>query len=77
MFYRIVVLKVKENFHKKAVKLDSFLQCWVHILLGHDGCFWKINLRILWNQIMKNVQEKPGECDSITFPKTFSFESSK
>ena len=24
---------------KKAVKLDSILQCSVHIFLGHDGCF--------------------------------------
>ena len=37
---------------KKAVKLGSFLQCSVNIFLQHDGCFWKINLRILWNHIM-------------------------
>ena len=24
---------------KKAVKLGIFLQCSVHIFLGHDGCF--------------------------------------
>ena len=24
---------------KKTVKLGSFLQCSIHIFLGHDGCF--------------------------------------
>ena len=24
---------------KKAIKLDSFLQCPRHLFLGHDGCF--------------------------------------
>ena len=52
----------------KAVKLGSFLQCLVHIFLGHDGCFWKINLRILWNHIMKNFQVKHGQCDSVILP---------
>ena len=28
---------------KKTVKLDSFLHCSVHIFLGHDGYFLKIN----------------------------------
>ena len=32
---------------KKAVKLGKLLQCSVHIFLGHDGGFSKINLRIL------------------------------
>ena len=61
---------------KKAVKLGSFLQCSVNIFLGHDGCF-KINLRILWNHIMKDFQVKHGQCDRIIFLKTFSLESSK
>ena len=39
---------------KKAVKLGSFLQYSLHIFLGHDGCVWKIILKILWNYIMKN-----------------------
>ena len=38
---------------------------------------WKINLIILWSYIIKNVQVKHGQCDSIIFHKTFSFESSK
>ena len=54
-----------------AVKLGSFLQCSVHIFLGHDGCFWKINLRILWNCIMEKFQVKHGQCDCIIFPKFF------
>ena len=66
-----------QKISKKAVKIGVFLQCWVHIFLGHDGCFWKINLRILWNHIMKKFQVKHGQCDSIIFPKTFSLESSK
>ena len=33
--------------------------------------------RILWSYIMKNFQAKHGQCDSIIFSKTFSFESSK
>ena len=31
---------------KKIVKIGGFLQCPVHIFIGHDGSFWKINLRI-------------------------------
>ena len=53
--------------------LDSFLQCWVHILLGLDGGLWKINLRILWNHIMKNFQVKHGQCDSIIFSRNIFF----
>ena len=34
-----------KKISKKAVKLDSFLQCSVHIFVGHDCCFLKINLR--------------------------------
>ena len=66
-----------KKISKKAVKLGSFLQCSVHIFLGHDGCFWKIYLRILWNHIMKNIHVKHGQCDSIIFPQKFSFESTK
>ena len=72
----LLFLKYTKIF-KKAVKLGSFLQCSVHIVLEHDGCFWKINLRILWNHIMKNFQVTHGQCDHIIFLKTFSFESSK
>ena len=45
-----------KKISKKAVKLGSFLQSSTHIFLGHDEDFWKINLRILWNHIMKNFQ---------------------
>ena len=34
-------------------------------------------LRILWNYITKNFQVKHGQSDSIIFPKTFSFQTSK
>ena len=37
----------------------------------------RINLRILWNLIMKNFQVKHGQCDSILFLKTFSLENPK
>ena len=60
-------LRYKKN-SKKAVKLGSFLQCSVLIFLGHDACFWKINLRIFWNHIMKNFQVQYGQSDSIIFP---------
>ena len=60
---------------KKSVKLGDFFQCSVHVFLGHDGCFK--NLRILWEDIMKNFQVKHGQCDSIMLLKTFSLESSK
>ena len=53
---------------KKAVKLGSFLQCSAYIFLGHDGCIWKINLRILQNLIIKNFQVKHGQYDSIILP---------
>ena len=43
-----------EKIPKKAVKLDSFLQCSVHIFLGQDDCVWKINLRVLSIHILKN-----------------------
>ena len=52
----------------KTVKLGRIFQCSVHIFLGHDGSIWKINLRILWNHIMKNFQVKHGQCDSVILP---------
>ena len=61
-----------KKISQKAVKLGSFLQCLVHIFLG---CFWKINLRILWNNIMKYFQVK--QCDNFIPPQNFSFESCK
>ena len=64
MFYRTAVLKI----FKKAVKLGSFLQCSVHIFLGHDGCVWKNDLRILWIHIMKNFQVKHDQCGSVVLP---------
>ena len=57
-----------KQISKKAVKLRSFFHCSVHIFLGHDGSIWKINLRILWNHIMKNFQVKHGQCDSVILP---------
>ena len=48
-----------------------------NMFLGHDGWFWKINWKIFLNHIMKNFKKKHGQCDSIKFPKTYSFESSK
>ena len=68
---------IRKKISKSVVKIGGFLQCWVHIFLRHDGCFWKINLRILWINIMKNFQVKYGRCQSIISPKTFSFESSE
>ena len=65
-----------KKISKKAVKIDGFLQCSVHIFLEHDGCFWKNNLRILWKHIMKSFQVKHGQYD-IIFPPKFSFESSE
>ena len=66
-----------KKIYKKAVKLGSFLKYSVHVILGHDNYFEKNNLRILRNHNMKNFQVKHGQCDSIMFPKTFSFESFK
>ena len=65
-------LKYK-TISKKAAKLGSFLQCSVHIFLGLDGDFGKINFENFWNHIMKNFQVKHGQCDSINFSKTFFF----
>ena len=76
LFTKSLLLRYKKIF-KKAVKIGSFLQYWVHIFLGHAGCFWKINLRIFWNHTMKNFQVMHGQRDSIIFPKRFSLESSK
>ena len=66
-----------KKISKKAVKLGSFLQCSVHIFLGHDEGVWKIKLRIFWNHVIKNFEVNHGQGDSIIFPKKFSFESSK
>ena len=33
-----------KKISKKAVKIRGFLQCSVHIFVGHNGCFWKINV---------------------------------
>ena len=69
-----VALLRHKKMSKKVVKICDFLQCWVHIFLGHDGCFWKINLRILGNHIMNSFQVKHGQCYSIIFhhiPKHF------
>ena len=41
---------------KKAVKLVSFLQCSVSIFPWHNGCIWKIYLRILWNHIIRSLK---------------------
>ena len=49
----------------------------VHIFLRHDDCFWKINLRVLWNHIMNKLQVNYVQSDSIIFPKIFCFEISK
>ena len=65
-----------KKISKKVVKRGASLQCLVLIFLERDGCFWKINLGILWNHIMKNFQVKHGQCDSIIFLKTYFFESS-
>ena len=43
-------------YKKSSEKIGGFLQYSVYIFLGHHGCFWKINLRILWNHII-NVTE--------------------
>ena len=65
-----------KKISKKAVKIGGFLQCSVHIFLGHDGYFLKIDLRVFWNYIMKNFQVKFSQCSSIIFSKKFSFENS-
>ena len=66
-----------KKISKKVVEMVIFLQCSVQIFQGHDGYFWKINLRILGNHIKSNFQVKHGERDSIIFLKTFSFERCK
>ena len=63
--------------YKKAVKLGSFLQYIVHMFLGHDGYIWKNNLKVLWNHIVKNLQVKHRQCDSIIFSEAIFFEISK
>ena len=62
-----------KQISKKAVKLGSFFQCSGQIFLGHDVSVWKIDLRILWNHIMKNFQVKHGQWDSIIFPQNIFF----
>ena len=66
-----------KRISEKAFKLCSFLQCSADIFLGHDGYLWKINLRILWNNAMKNFQVRYGQCDSIIYFEIFSLASYK
>ena len=67
-----------KKISRKAIDLGSFFQSLVHIFPEHDGCFITLySLRILRNHIIKNFQVKHGQCDSIIFPQTFSFEGSK
>ena len=66
-----ILRNVLLKFSEAITKLPN-----LHIFWGHDGCFWKINLRILWNHIIKNFQVKHGQCDIIIFSKTLSFERS-
>ena len=66
-----------KKISKKAVKLGSFLQCSVHIFLGHDGCFKNCS-----KNFMKPYHEElPIKAWSMwqhhIFPKTFPFEGSK
>ena len=55
-----------KKISKKAFKLGSFLQCSVQIFLGHGGWIWKVNL-ILWKNVIKNLQVKHRQYDSIIF----------
>ena len=66
-----ILTNVLLKFSEAITKLPN-----LHIFWGHDGCFWKINLRILWNHIIKKFQVKHGQCDIIIFSKTLSFERS-
>ena len=63
-----------KKISKKAVKIGGFLQYSVHIFLMAVS-EKLIELKILWNHIMENFQVKHGQCDSVIFPKSFSFES--
>ena len=60
-----------KKISKIVVKLGSFLQCSAQIFLGHDDCFWKINVIILWNYIMKNFKVKYSQCTTSYSPKHF------
>ena len=60
--------KYEKNF-KKAVKFRSFL--------GIDEFFSKINFEIFWKYMIKKIQVKHSQCDSIIFTNIFSFENSK
>ena len=69
----LLFLRYNKICKKAVIKLGSFLQCLVHIFLGHDDCVRKTNLRILWNHYMKNFQVKHGQCSSIIFPQNIFF----
>ena len=43
----LLFLRYNKICKKAVIKLGSFLQCLVHIFLGHDDCVRKTNLRIL------------------------------
>ena len=55
----------------------NYLRIQFTYFLGHDGCLWKINLRILRNHAMKNFQVRHDQHDSIKLPKRFSLGGSK
>ena len=62
---------------KKTVKLDVVFFNIEYIYFYVMIAALRINLRILWNHIMKNFRVKHDQCDSIIFLNTFSLESSK
>ena len=71
-----VLLKFSEAISFKLLQMFYWTFPNLHIFFGHDRCFWKINLRILWDHIIKKFQVKHGQCDSIIFSRTLSFERS-
>ena len=60
---------------KNAVKIGGFQYTNMFSIYistcGMMAASEKFCERILWNHIMKNFQEKHGQCGSITFPKIF------
>ena len=58
-----------QEISKKAIKLDSFPQCSLHIFLGHDSCF-KNQFKNFMKPYHEEFQITHGQCQSIIFAKT-------
>ena len=62
-----------KNISKKVVELGSFLQYLMHIFLGVDGGFWKINLRFFVKSFYEKLSSEVCLVRQHHIPQNISF----